>query len=186
MPEGKVAYLSPKLEVRPQLQKGGHGVFATAPVHTGEVVAVWGGEVIEYADFAGLPTNLEDYSLQVEENLYLAPHHAPEPADYINHSCEPNVGMSGQIVLVAMRDIAPDEEICFDYAMSEGDPKYQFDCACSAPNCRGRITGDDWRRPELWERYAGFFSPYLQRRIDRLKKEAGIPVQKVRPHRKVA
>jgi hypothetical protein len=83
--------------------------------------------------------------------------------------CSVNVGLREQVVLVAMRDIAAGEEVCFDYAMTGGGPYDEFECACGAPDCRGWITGNDWKRPELWERYAGFFSPYLQRRIDRLK-----------------
>ena len=37
--------------------------------------------------------------------------------------------------------------------------------------CRGRVTGNDWRDPTLWKRYAGHFSPYLQRRINALQRE---------------
>ena len=36
--------------------------------------------------------------------------------------------------------------------------------------CRGRVTGEDWRNPALWERYAGHFSPYLERRIKALRR----------------
>ena len=36
---------------------------------------------------------------------------------------------------------------------------------------RGSGDGNDWAQPELWTRYAGHFSPYLQRRIDQLKLE---------------
>src|SRR5262249_55358196 len=50
--------------------------------------------------------------------------------------------------------------------MSDGTPYDQFPCGCGATTCRGHVTGDDWARPELWERYRGYFSPYLQRRID--------------------
>ena len=32
-------------------------------------------------------------------------------------------------------------------------------------SCRGLITGGDWKRPELQERYAGFFSSYITRKI---------------------
>jgi hypothetical protein len=70
-----------------------------------------------------------------------------------------------------MRNIAQGEEICFDYAMSDGSPYDEFDCACDAPNCRGRITGEDWRRPELQRKYANWFSPYLRRRIEQLNPE---------------
>jgi len=36
---------------------------------------------------------------------------------FINHSCEPNVGFAGNVVLVAMRDIEAGEELTTDYAM---------------------------------------------------------------------
>ena len=29
------------------------------------------------------------------------------------------------------------------------------------------MTGDDWKLPELQTRYAGHFSPYIQRRIEK-------------------
>jgi hypothetical protein len=73
--------------------------------------------------------------------------------------------MSGQIVLVAMREIAPGEEICFDYAMTDSYPYDEFACRCGSTRCRKRVTAADWRRIDLQERYRGFFSPYLQKRI---------------------
>ena len=69
--------------------------------------------------------------------------------------------MSGQIGVVALRDLAAGDEICIDYAMCDGSPYDEFECGCGTPTCRGRITGDDWRRPELQARYAGYFSPYF-------------------------
>jgi hypothetical protein len=70
-----------------------------------------------------------------------------------------------------LRAIEKDEEVGFDYAMSDGTPYDEFSCVCGSANCRKVITGDDWRQQALWDRYAGYFSPYLQRRIDRLRKE---------------
>ena len=77
-----------------------------------------------------------------------------------------------------MRDIRPGEEICLDYAMCDGSNYDEFDCSCGSPDCRHRVTGEDWKRPELWKRYEGYFSPYLQRRITALKRE-GHPERKV-------
>ena len=68
-----------------------------------------------------------------------------------------------------MRDIKAGEELNFDYAMCDGSAYDEFDCYCGAEHCRGRVTGDDWRNPELWEKYDGFFSPYLALRIERVK-----------------
>lgn len=107
--------------------------------------------------------------MQVEEELYLTSITLGEQPDYINHSCDPNAGLSGQISVVAMRDIAKGEEVTFDYAMADGSSYDEFPCACGASTCRGLVSGDDWRNQILWHRYRGFFSPYLQRRIDQLQ-----------------
>lgn len=66
-----------------------------------------------------------------------------------------------------MRDIEPGEEVCYDYAMTDASEYDTIECACGSPHCRGRITGRDWRKPEIARRYDGFFSPYIQARIDR-------------------
>ena len=166
------SYLSPKLEGRQSSEKGGRGVFACTPIRAGEIVAVWGGDVMTGEELARLPQDrLTSLAVQVDEDLYLVTT-KEGPGDWINHSCNPNAGLRGQITLVAMRDITPGEEVCIDYAMTDGSPYDEFECACGAPTCRGRVTGDDWRNPMLWAQYAGFFSPYLQRRIERLKQEA--------------
>ena len=163
-------YVSPKLEARSNPDKGGYGIFAGTKVPVGDLLVVWGGSVVTGEQFTQLTPREQMHSIQIEENLYQVPSRLqPEPGDFINHSCTPNAGLSSSISLVALRDIEPGEEICFDYAMSDGSPYDEFDCACGSPLCRGRVTGDDWRRPELQARYAGYFSPYLQRRIDKMK-----------------
>lgn len=165
------SYLSPKTESRPHPQKGNCGVFAAAPIRKGELISLWGGRIVGADQIDPSMPNFTQQILQIEDNFYLATP-AMEDADCFNHSCNPNVGMSGQIGLLAMRDIESGEEICLDYAMCDGSNYDEFDCTCGSPNCRGRITGEDWKRPELWERYEGYFSPYLQRRIAALRKEA--------------
>jgi hypothetical protein len=118
-----------------------------------------------------LSEDIRRHTVQVEERLYLASHGPDEGPDFINHSCDPNTGLEGQIALVALQRILPGEEVTIDYAMCDGSPYDEFDCACGSPICRGRVTGDDWRNPVLRERYAGHFSPYLERRIKALKRQ---------------
>ena len=169
MPHGPTpSYLSPKLEPRTCPQKGGHGVFANQALAAGELITVWGGEIVTAEELAQLPVERQTHGIQVEEDIYMVSLVDDDPADFVNHSCDPNCGMSGQITLVALRDIAVDEEICFDYAMSDSSDYDEFDCACGSPNCRKKIGGNDWKKPELQKRYNGFFSPYLQRRIDQV------------------
>jgi uncharacterized protein len=164
------SYCSPKLEVRPSPDKGGFGLFACQPIQAGELVIVWGGRVVTEAELDTLSEDSRRHGIQIEDEMFCVPLEPAEPADYINHSCNPNAGLAGQIALLALREIGADEEVCYDYAMSDSSPYDEFDCVCGAPNCRHNITGNDWQRPELWDRYTGYFSPYLQRRVDRLKK----------------
>ncbi len=159
------SYLSSKLEGRPKAEGSGNGIFAQEPLKKGELAAVFGGVVYEWDTFIRLPDRDRSLCIQVEDRLFLVPRPIGE-GDYVNHSCNPNAGLSGQIGLVAMRDIKIGEEVCFDYAMSDTMPYDEFECGCRNANCRGSITGNDWQRPELQKRYAGFFSPHVQRKID--------------------
>jgi hypothetical protein len=169
MTEPRGGYHSPKLEGRLNLDKGGFGLYAREPVPAGELLVVWGGRVVDFATLATLPEHRQARSVQVEEGLYLVPVVDDDPADHVNHCCDPNAGLRGQIGLVALRDIEPGEEICFDYAMTDASPYDEFDCECGAAQCRKHITGNDWMLPEVQEKYAGHFSPYVQRRIDKLR-----------------
>ena len=83
----------------------------------------------------------------------------------VNHSCEPNCGIVGSVLLVTMRDVVAGEELCFDYAMTDSDDYDTFECTCGSDRCRGVVTGDDWKQPELRDRYAGWYSTYLARRL---------------------
>jgi uncharacterized protein len=42
----------------------------------------------------------------------------------------------------------------------------QMSCHCNTAHCRRVIDGHDWQRPDLQQRYRGYFSWYLQRKID--------------------
>jgi SET domain-containing protein len=168
------SHLSPKLEARPFPEKGGMGVFARKPIDKGELLVLWGGRIIDETELDPTMPNFSKRVLQIEEGLYLLAPELLEPSDRFNHSCDPNAGFNGQIGLVAMQDIEIGEEVCFDYAMCDGTPYDEFICSCGAWNCRGEVTGEDWKRPELRERYSGYYSPYLQRRIEMLEAlEAG-------------
>jgi uncharacterized protein len=169
MQSRSASYLSEKCRVIEDKARGGGGIVAREDIAQGEPVCVWGGRVIGRKELDALPEAEQQHAVQVEEGLYLAALAPDEPSSYFNHSCNPNLGFNGQIVLVAMRDIAAGEEICFDYAMSDSSDYDEFACACGASTCRQHVTGQDWRNPALWQRYHGYFSPYLQRRIDALR-----------------
>ncbi len=162
------SWFSPKTEKRGSPIQG-RGLFASEAISAGEMVAVKGGSIMDFESFARIEDEVSPAEIQIEDGLYIAPRNADEAEAILlclNHSCAPNVGVRGQITFVAMRDIPAGAELTIDYAMIDGDPAERLECGCRAPECRRTVTGDDWRRPELQSRYAGFFSRYIQDRIE--------------------
>ena len=161
------SWFNPKTEKRVSRIQG-RGLFAREAISSGEIVAVKGGTVIDASAFEQIREAVSPADIQIEDGLYIAPASVEELEANIlclNHSCHPNVGVRGQITFVAMRDIPAGAELTIDYAMIDGNPDERMDCACGAPECRKVITGDDWRRRELQQRYAGYFSRYIQDRF---------------------
>ena len=158
---------SPKVEVRDS-EMAGRGCHAIADIAKGELVAIKAGHIVDAAEEARLREEVGDYALQIEDDWYLAPRTIPEieeTAVFMNHSCDANIGFTGQVVYTALRDIAAGEELCHDYSMMRGDSYRLEGCRCGSPLCRGTVTGDDWRLPELQQRYGDRFMAYLLRRI---------------------
>lgn len=161
-----LSYRSPKTEVR-ESPIHGKGLFAKAPIAAGEIVAVKGGYIVGKQAWDDLEKELGSAEIQITEDLFMAPvrqDHREGSMLYINHSCDPNIGPQGQIVFAAMRDIAAGEELTHDWATTD-DLDYEITCKCGTPNCRRTITGKDWMKPELQEKYAGWFSWFLQHKI---------------------
>jgi uncharacterized protein len=161
----------------PKVEKGGspiegRGLFAKAEIKKGEIVVVKGGYVLTRNQRDAIGKELGPSEIQITEDLFIGPATAGEREGgmmHLNHSCEPNLGLQGQIVYVALRDIAIDEELTFDYAMNDDEP-YEMTCRCGTKSCRGTITGADWKKPEIQRKYDGYFSWFIQRRIDTARK----------------
>ncbi len=130
-------------------------------------MAIKGGHVVDTATLRSLPERLQNSEVQIADGFHLVAltEQEYEPVMlFVNHSCEPNVGIAGNIVLVAMRDIGTGEELTTDYALFD-DSDDQMACRCGTRSCRGSIDGRDWQRPELQRRYGRYFSDYLARKI---------------------
>jgi SET domain-containing protein len=161
------SYVSPKAVKGGPSGIEGRGLVAVAPIARDEVVAIKGGHIVDTATLSALPERLRNSDVQIWDGLHLV---AVQDAEYepvmlfINHSCEPNVGFAGNIVLVAMRDIAAGEELTTDYALFD-DADDPMTCNCGTPSCRGTISGRDWQLPELQRTYGSYFSSYLLRRF---------------------
>jgi uncharacterized protein len=161
------SYITPKARKGAASTIEGRGLTATAPIAAGELVAIKGGHIVTTAALRSLPERLQNSEIQIADGFHLAAVQEDEYEPvmlFLNHSCEPNVGFAGNIVLVAMRDISVGEELTTDYALFD-DNDGTMECHCATPSCRGTIGGRDWRRPDLQRKYGSYFSSYLLRRL---------------------
>jgi hypothetical protein len=162
-----LSFLSPKATVRVSPIHG-RGLFATAEFLPGEIVCVKGGYILTREKLGEVAPLLGPAEIQIADDLYIGPVDTQEREGsmiFSNHSCEPNLAVQGQIIFVALRRIDPGEELTHDWATTDDDD-YTLLCRCGAASCRGTVTGRDWRRKDLQQKYRGIFSWHIQRKID--------------------
>ncbi|MFM7280471.1 MAG: SET domain-containing protein-lysine N-methyltransferase, partial [Planctomycetia bacterium] len=82
---------------------------------------------------------------------------------FLNHSCRPTTAVRGR-ELIALRPIAPYEELSFDYETTEWHMAEPFTCRCG--NCGGRsVRGFAFLPAEERERRRPYLAPHLVARI---------------------
>lgn len=169
-----LSYLSPKTEKR-KYSTHGTGLYATEPILKGHVVAVKGGYIMSRARWVEIEKEVgEAAEIHISDDLVIAPN---DPEEFegcmmaLNHSCEPNIGVEGQITYIAMRDIKPGEQLCLDYAMID-DYDGSMECNCKTSSCRKIINGKEWQKPELQKKYRGYFATFIQKKIDSLNQKS--------------
>lgn len=144
-----------KVYIKSSLQHG-KGVFAQAPILAGETIITFSGPLLKRSE-----VHEEDYHLQVGADLYLGA--SGEADDYVNHSCNPNAGFRDGLVLVARRDIGPEEEITWDYSTAIDEEDFPgFACCCGAAACRGAVHSFRHLGPDTREQLRGWLLPYLR------------------------
>lgn len=159
--------LSPKTIVQTSPIHG-RGLFAREFIAKGEIVAIKGGYIFDVATLPDVEKRLGPAEIPVADGFCIGPLTESERDGgmiFSNHSCHPTIGIQGQIVFIALRDIQPGEELTHDWATTDDDT-YEMPCNCGAQHCRGIITGQDWRRQDLQAKYRGYMAWYLQRKID--------------------
>lgn len=157
--------LSNKVEIRDN-GLNGKGIFAKEFIKKGEMVFIKGGHLLTRNEV--FSTGIINSYFPISNEYFLGAKNKDEEDDiklYQNHSCNPNCGLHGEITFIAMRDINKDEELTTDYAFIDNE-NYKFQCTCGSENCRGTITGFDWKIKELQDKYYDYFAQYLKDKID--------------------
>jgi len=165
------SYRSPKTRIGDSPIEG-KGLFARRPIGKGEIVAIKGGHVYDARTLAKVKGRVAVSYLQIADGFFIGALTAAEVGRnkvFINHSCSPNLGIRGQIMYVARRDIVAGEELTYDWAMEENGSD-RTRCRCGARRCRRVLTGRDWMIRGLQRRYRGYFSSYLEDKIRRARR----------------
>ncbi len=160
------SFLNPKCTVLDS-PLGGKGIFATAPLQKKELIAIWGGKIYTSKELKKYGTKYPEmitHPVEIYKDYYLGPVNPKklEATDRFNHSCNPNAGIRGQIILEARRDIKKGEEITYDYETSDisffGKPMI---CHCNAKNCRKTINGHSWKEKYFQKRNKKYLATYI-------------------------
>lgn len=139
--------IHPDTELREVDAEVGLGVFATRPIPRGTIT--W---VLDELDQRITPERMARlgrlYRPLVDRYAYLNGHGERilcwDIGRFMNHSCEANTISTGWDFDLAIRDIAPGEQITNDYALLNLEES--FACACGSARCRRRVTSTpaDW------------------------------------------
>uniref|UniRef100_A0A1B0CJ95 [histone H3]-lysine(36) N-trimethyltransferase n=2 Tax=Lutzomyia longipalpis TaxID=7200 RepID=A0A1B0CJ95_LUTLO len=132
-------------------EKKGLGIMATDPIVAGDFVMEYVGEVLNSGQFDeraanySKDKNIHYYFMALRSDAIIDATIKGNISRYINHSCDPNaetqkwtVNGELRVGFFATRDIAPGEEITFDYQYQRYGKEAQR-CYCEAENCRGWI-----------------------------------------------
>jgi uncharacterized protein len=132
----------------------GRGVYARIPIPEGMRIVEYRGERIttaeaeaRYPDDETVPYHT--FLFAIDDDLVVDAAHGGNTARWINHSCDPNCEVvleDGRLYIEAIRDIAPGEELAYDYnfilpVRHTPRMKKRFPCACGAAHCRGTMLG---------------------------------------------
>ena len=136
----------------------GLGAFATAPIPVGVRLIEYAGARLtpeeaeaRYPDVEGERHHTYLFAIDDDDGTEVVVDAAVDGNDarFINHSCDPNcdaIVEHGRIWIETIRDVAPGEELAYDYAYILEErhtpaAKRRFPCHCGSPRCRGTILG---------------------------------------------
>ncbi len=134
----------------------GRGVFALRRIRKGREIIEYRGARIPHAQAdAESVDNGHTFLFILNEDWVIDAGRRGNAARWINHSCQPNCvayliesksrdRRRDRVVIEARRDIAPGEELTYDYGIVIEEPltprlKKLWACACGAPRCRGSM-----------------------------------------------
>jgi SET domain-containing protein len=117
------------------------GVFARESIPARRKVIEFTGERIDFPEARRRWNPRLNYLFALEDNVIIDGSVGGSGAEYVNHSCAPNLRtryLRGHLLYVSVRPIATGEELTVDYKYAGGG-KQTYPCRCGAASCRGTM-----------------------------------------------
>jgi hypothetical protein len=124
----------------------GRGGFARRAIPMATTVVEYVGDRIDKAESARRCEDGNPYIFTINDDWDLDGDVPGNPARFLNHSCDPNCEAQQEedrIWIVALRDIAPGEELTFNYGYDLEEWR-DHPCECGATGCLGYIVAPEF------------------------------------------
>jgi hypothetical protein len=166
----KTLWIHPQVVVKASGIEG-RGLFATGDLPAGEIVLRLSGRLvttdelgrlIEYANADPSHDYVDTLTIFEDAHLVFAP---GTLIHFGNYSCDPNLWHVGPFEIATRRDVDVGEELTIDYCTQSGAEGFTMSCSCGSSLCRGMVSSNDWRLPDLQTRYRHHWVPALEARI---------------------
>jgi SET domain-containing protein len=125
----------------------GRGVYAARFISKGRRIIEYTGQRVPDRDVSDDDDSPHTFYFALSNGQVIDPELDGNDARWINHSCDANCETfeeEDRIFIYAKRDIAPGEELFYDYSLQIDEPinkksKKQYECFCGGPSCRGTM-----------------------------------------------
>ncbi|CAN5160378.1 SET domain-containing protein-lysine N-methyltransferase [soil metagenome] len=137
----------------------GKGVYAVAPIAADEIIIEYTGERISWDEAMDRHPHDPDqpnhtFYFHIDDGRVIDALHGGNSSRWINHACDPNCEADeadGRVFIKALRDLAPGEELFYDYGLVIDERytpklKKEFACRCGSPDCRGTMLAPKQRK----------------------------------------
>lgn len=139
----------------------GKGVFTKRSFKRGKIIFILKGAPKKKRINGSRDSAVGPNWVGIQKNTWIDPDGIYQ---YLNHSCDPNMGIKGSVTFVAIKNIKAHEELVFDYSTTEDDIWWSFNtCKCGTRKCRKVLKSIQFLPKNYYDRYYPFIPNYFQK-----------------------
>ncbi|MDB5264591.1 MAG: protein-lysine N-methyltransferase [Parcubacteria group bacterium] len=140
----------------------GRGIFASRNFKRGEIIFILKGKLKKWHVKDKSTAQEGPNWVGVGKDTWIDPAY---PFLYMNHSCNPNMGIKGRVTFVALRNIKKGEEVTIDYSITEETLLWEMENGekKSVPGFRPVVRSIQHIPLATYKKYLPYVPTYFQR-----------------------